>query len=68
MKALHMISFVLVIVGAVNWALVGLMDENIVEMIFGASDIANIIYVLIGAAGVYIGATHMKDCKICSKK
>ena len=68
MKALHMVSFVLVIVGAINWGLVGLINYNLVNMIFGSIGLENIVYILVGIAGVYIGATHMNDCKICSKK
>ncbi len=69
MKALHMVAFALVIVGALNWGLVGLLKFNLVEMILGAgSSLTMIVYVLVGLSAVYIGATHMSDCKICAKK
>lgn len=67
MKALHMVSFTLVIVGAINWGLVGLLDFNLVTAIFGALGVEKLVYILVGAAGVVLAATHMQDCKICSK-
>lgn len=70
MKILHMVTFTLVIVGAVNWGLVGL-GYNLVNTILGAVGLAsleNIVYILVGASGVVLAATHMQDCKACAKK
>lgn len=69
MKMLHMVAFGLLVVGGVNWGLVGLMDVNLVSMVFGSAPaLEKLVYVLVGVSAVYIGATHMKDCKICSAK
>ncbi len=69
MKNLHMVVFALVVVGAINWGLVGLADFNLVSMLFGAgSGLEKIVYILVGLSGVYLGATHMNDCKLCGKK
>ena len=39
----------LVIIGAINWGLIGLLDFNLVEAIFGASSvISRIVYSLVG--------------------
>ena len=43
----------LVALAAVNWGLVGLLNVNLVEVIFGSSVLAKAVYVLIGIAGVY---------------
>lgn len=67
MKMLHMAAFALVVVGALNWGLVGLFGVNAVTMIFGSMGLENIVYILVGASAVYIAIGHMKDCKICSK-
>jgi len=49
------VATVLVIVGALNWALVGLFSFNLVAAIFGAgSALTRIIYVLVGASGLYL--------------
>lgn len=68
MKALHMVVFTLVIVGAVNWGLVGLGFPNLVEAIFGGMGLTNVVYILVGVSGVWLAATHMGDCKVCAKK
>lgn len=49
------IAFILVVVGAVNWGLVGVFDYNLVGHIFGdGSVVSKIIYGLVGASGLYI--------------
>lgn len=68
MKMLHMVAFVLVIVGALNWGLVGLFGLNLVTMIFGMGGLENLIYILVGASAVYLAFTHMNDCKMCATK
>ncbi len=69
MKALHMLTFILVVVGAVNWGLVGLMNLNLVGLLFSSMPgVINLIYILVGVSGVYLAATHMSDCKMCAKK
>lgn len=68
MKMLHIIAFALVLVGALNWGLVGLFGVNLVTMIFGSMGLENIVYILVGASAVYIAVGHKKDCKICGGK
>ncbi len=54
MKAVNLIAWILITVGAINWGLVALWEYNLVDMIFGAgSQLAKIVYILVGAAGVY---------------
>jgi uncharacterized membrane protein YuzA (DUF378 family) len=66
MNSMHIIAFVLVIVGALNWGLVGLFGFNLVEAVFGGvSWLERLIYVLVGVAAVMLLATHKKDCKVC---
>lgn len=66
MKALHMISFILVIVGALNWGLVGAFDFNLVTWLLGSMPaLERIVYVLVGLAAIYEVATHKKNCRDC---
>jgi uncharacterized membrane protein YuzA (DUF378 family) len=54
-RRLGSISLVLVVIGALNWLLVGLFKVDVVAAIFGAlSPLSRIIYILIGAAGLYL--------------
>ena len=69
MKHLHMGAFLLLVVGGLNWLLLGLFQWEIGSL-FGGSDavVSRVIYVLIGLAAVYELATHKKNCKGCAKK
>lgn len=69
LRLLHLSAFLLVIVGALNWGLVGLFDFNLVNMIFGSMGGAvNIVYILVGAAGVYTIYDHKENCMLCNGK
>ncbi len=65
-KLLHMVVYVLLFAGGLNWGLVGLFNFNLVSLVFGG--FANVVYVLVGVSAVYALFTHMGDCKICSSK
>jgi len=64
LKALNLIALILVIVGALNWGLVGLLSIDLVALLFGAmSTLSRIVYTLVGLAGVYIAVTSQKLLK-----
>lgn len=66
MKTAHIVSYALVIVGALNWGLVGLFDFNLVSALLGGMPmLEKVVYVLVGAAAIVSASTHMKDCKEC---
>lgn len=49
------IAYVLVLVGAINWGLVGLEVGNVVNMVFGSvAFLETITYLLVGLAGLWI--------------
>jgi uncharacterized protein len=54
MKALHSIAIILVIVGGLNWLLVGAFDFDLVAAIFGdMSPASRVVYILVGMAAIY---------------
>ncbi|MCM3763765.1 DUF378 domain-containing protein [Neobacillus niacini] len=55
MKTLNLIALVLVIVGGLNWLLVGLFKWDLVGGLFGGMDslFARIVYILVGLAAIY---------------
>ena len=54
MKILDTIALVLVIIGAINWGLIGFFQFDVVAAIFGdMSTFSRIIYSLVGIAGLY---------------
>lgn len=56
------------IVGALNWGLVGLLNLNLVESLFGAGTVATRgIYGLVGLSGLALLASYFVICPACKK-
>lgn len=67
MKSLHAISFILLVVGGLNWGLVGLFDWNLVEVLLGRWPVVvQIVYVLVGLSAIFEIVGHKSNCKCCS--
>lgn len=55
LNALDWIALILVIIGGLNWGLVGLFNFNLVDTIFSwANILARIVYVLVALAAIYM--------------
>ncbi len=66
MKSLHTIAFILLIIGGINWLLVGLAGWDVGELFGGQSAwISRIVYILVGLSAVYEVLTHKERCKHC---
>lgn len=60
----HKVSWILVIVGALNWGLVGAFNWNLVEAVFGTWPVVvKVVYILVGLAGLMMLLGH--KCKMC---
>lgn len=59
MNTLHWLALVLVIVGALNWGLVGLFQFDLVAALFGgqASPLSRVVYTLVGLSGAIVAFT-----------
>jgi uncharacterized protein len=62
MKTLNVVSFVLVLVGALNWGLVGIARIDLVAAIFGmqfgeTSALSSAVYLLVGASALFQAVT-----------
>lgn len=69
MKAVHMVAYVLLWVGGLNWGLVGLFGFDLVQVLLGGVPaLANLVYILVGVSAVFSAATHMGECKVCKGK
>ena len=54
MKVIDRIALLLVIIGAINWLLVGIFNYNLVDSIFGVmSFVSRAIYILVGISGLW---------------
>ena len=67
-KQIHIVTFLLAMVGALNWGLVGLLRFNLVETVLGAwPSLVMLVYIVVGASAVYELATHQNRCKECAE-
>jgi hypothetical protein len=53
MKFYDWIAFALLVIGGINWGLVGLLNFNLVSFLLGSGLLAKIVYVLVGIAGIF---------------
>jgi uncharacterized membrane protein YuzA (DUF378 family) len=73
---LHRIAFVLVVIGAIDLGLFGIIPADasgegfdLIQQVLGFNpDVLNIFYILIGVSGVYLLVTHIKDCRVCEAR
>ena len=69
MRVVNVIALILILIGGLNWGLVGFFDYNLVDMLFGeGSALARTIYALVGVAALYkvvvaIGVRSMGKAK-----
>jgi uncharacterized protein len=57
MKSVNLVTLALVIVGGLNWGLVGVADWNLVAAIFGAgSALSRVVYALVGLSALWQAA------------
>lgn len=66
-KQLHMVTYTLMVVGALNWGLMGLLDMNLVNMLLGAWPmLEKVVYILVGVSALVEVVYHKTICKYCS--
>lgn len=59
MKWLDYLALTLVIIGAINWGLIGFFQFDLIAFLFGSlSLISRIIYAVVGIAGLYMISTY----------
>lgn len=60
LRSINNIALILVLVGALNWGLVGLFDINLVTSIFGSDGLHKLIYDLVGVSAVIVAYNYYK--------
>lgn len=64
MKIIHKIAFILVVIGGLNWLLVGVGVGSVVTYL--GETLEQIVYILVGISALVLIFTHKKDCKECA--
>ena len=66
-KSLHMVTFVLLAIGGLNWLLYGIFGWEIGKFVGGMDGtVAQVIYILVGLSAIYEIVMHKVHCKMCS--
>lgn len=62
MSTIDWVAWVLVVVGAINWGLLGAANLNLVETVVGSGSLSQVVYILVGLGGLYMlwGAVSKK--------
>lgn len=72
MKVLHMIAFILVVVGGIQWGLIGLSgfvggNWDVLGMVLGSMPaVLWTVYILVGLSALWLAITHKGDCRTCT--
>ncbi len=62
MRLVNIISLLLVIIGAINWGLVGFFQFNLIDTIFGVGTLfSRVIYAIVGICGLYSISFFARD-------
>jgi len=66
-KILEILTVLLLLIGGLNWGLVGLFNFDVVAAIFGAgTGAARLVYILVGLSAVYkIASWKHSGCNVC---
>jgi uncharacterized membrane protein YuzA (DUF378 family) len=51
-KRLEPITLLVMLLGALNWGMVGLFDTNVISEVFGSGTITDVVYVVVGVCGL----------------
>ena len=64
LKFARTLRLTLVVIGALNWLLIGLFDTNLVTEIFGTGTASDVVYVIIGVAGLAMLPRLSEDVRV----
>ena len=53
-KRFEPIALFFVVIGALNWGIVGLFDENVISNVFGTGTFTDVLYVIVGVGGLML--------------
>jgi uncharacterized membrane protein YuzA (DUF378 family) len=53
-KRFEPIALLFVVIGALNWGMVGLFEENVISNVFGTGTFTDVLYVVVGISGLML--------------
>jgi len=66
MKGLHVVAFILLVVGGLNWLAFALLGKEIGSILGGMDSMAaKVVYILVGLSAIFELVTHKGNCRKC---
>jgi uncharacterized membrane protein YuzA (DUF378 family) len=63
-RRLEPIVLLIVVLGALNWGMVGLFDTNVVSDLFGSGTLTDVIYTVVGVCGLILVPRMLEDMRL----
>jgi uncharacterized protein len=60
-KRFEPIALLIVVLGALNWGMVGLFDTNVISDVFGTGTLTDVIYSVVGVCGLLYVPKVLED-------
>ena len=60
-KRFERLALLVVFLGALNWGILGITDTNVLAEIFGTGTLTDIVYVIVGVAGLMLIPRLMEE-------
>jgi uncharacterized membrane protein YuzA (DUF378 family) len=67
-KRMEPVWLALVVLGALNWLLIGLLEWNLFAEIFGTGTVTDVIYVIVGLAGVMMLPRLLEEFRVSTHR
>jgi uncharacterized protein len=67
-KRMEPIWLALVVLGALNWGMVGLFDYNLVGEIFGTGTLVDVVYTIVGIAGLMMVPRLLEEFRVSTHR
>jgi len=64
MKRFEPLWLALIVIGALNWLAIGLFDTNVVAEIFGTGIVTDVVYVIVGIAGLAMVPRLLEEIRL----
>lgn len=64
MKRFEPLWLALIVIGALNWLAIGLFDTNVVAEIFGTGTATDVVYVIVGIAGLAMVPRLLEEIRL----
>ena len=63
-KRLEPIALLIVVLGALNWGMVGLFDTNVISDVFGSGTLTDVVYAIVGVCGLLYVPKVLEDMHV----